>query len=256
MSDSVRPHRRQPTRLPRPWDSPGKNTGVGCHFLPQCRKVKSDSEVAQSCPTLATPWTAAHQAPPSMRVSRQKYWSRVPLPSPSELLGPYKKHYRGGFSSSSEQTLKEHRVRRKGKRQYTDRAEGKNKSVPWYFSVSHAGDSSAVCTQRLQRERLQEPGRNDKDLTWQAACRVFSEVQPTERSPGSRWGMYDHVITGFRILAGTDGETPGSQQEMEFMTGRWKPQDRELPQQVPEPARTRKASNSPGAETSQGAGGA
>ena len=47
-SDSVRPHRRQPTRLPCPWDSPGKNTGVGCHFLLQCRKVKSESEVAQS----------------------------------------------------------------------------------------------------------------------------------------------------------------------------------------------------------------
>ena len=43
--------RRQPTRLPRPWDSPGKNTGVGCHFLLQCMKVKSESEVAQSCPT-------------------------------------------------------------------------------------------------------------------------------------------------------------------------------------------------------------
>ena len=48
MSDSVRPHRRQPTRLPHPWDSPGKNTGVGCHFLLQCVKVKS-----QSCPTLS-----------------------------------------------------------------------------------------------------------------------------------------------------------------------------------------------------------
>ena len=65
----------------RPWDSPGKNTGVGCHFLLQCMKVKSESEVAQ-CPTLATPWTAAYQASPSMGFSRQKYWSRVPLPSP------------------------------------------------------------------------------------------------------------------------------------------------------------------------------
>ena len=81
MSDSVRPHRWQPTRLPRPWDSPGKNTGVGCHFLLQCMKVKSESEVAQSCPTLATPWTAAHQASPSMGFSKQKYWSEVPLPS-------------------------------------------------------------------------------------------------------------------------------------------------------------------------------
>ena len=55
MSDSVRPHRRQPTRLPHPWDSPGKNTGVGCHFLLQCMKVKSESEVAQSCLTLRGP---------------------------------------------------------------------------------------------------------------------------------------------------------------------------------------------------------
>ena len=55
MSDSVRPHRRQPTRLPCPWDSPDKNTGVGCHFLLQCMKVKSESEVAQSCLTLSDP---------------------------------------------------------------------------------------------------------------------------------------------------------------------------------------------------------
>ena len=55
MSDSVRSHRRQPTRLPRPWESPGKNTGVGCHFLLQCMKVKSESEVAKSCPTLSDP---------------------------------------------------------------------------------------------------------------------------------------------------------------------------------------------------------
>ena len=48
----MRPRRRQPTKLPRPWESPGKNTGVGCHFLLQCMKVKSESEVAQSCPTL------------------------------------------------------------------------------------------------------------------------------------------------------------------------------------------------------------
>ena len=55
MSDSVRPHRQQPTRLPHPLDSPGKNTGVGCHFLLQCMKVKSEREVAQSCPTLRDP---------------------------------------------------------------------------------------------------------------------------------------------------------------------------------------------------------
>ena len=55
MSDSVRPHRRQPTRFLHPWDSPGKNTGVGCHFLFQCMRVKSESEVAQSSPTFSDP---------------------------------------------------------------------------------------------------------------------------------------------------------------------------------------------------------
>ena len=118
MSNSVQPHRWQPIRLHHPWDSPDKNTGVGCHFLLQCMKVKSEREVAQSYPTLsdpmdgspsgstvpgilqartlewvaisfsnawkwkvkgkslsrirplATPWTAAYQAPPSMGFAR------------------------------------------------------------------------------------------------------------------------------------------------------------------------------------------
>ena len=55
MSNSVRPQRRQRSRLTSPWDSPGKNTGVGCHFLLQCMRVKSESEVAQSCPTPSDP---------------------------------------------------------------------------------------------------------------------------------------------------------------------------------------------------------
>ena len=55
LCPTVRPHRWQPTRLPRPWDSPGKNTGVGYHFLLQGRKVKSESEVAQQYPTLSAP---------------------------------------------------------------------------------------------------------------------------------------------------------------------------------------------------------
>ena len=86
VSDSVWPHRQQPTRLPRRWDSPGKNTGVDCHFLLQWMKVKSEkwkwsrSVLSDS----ATPWTAAYQAPPSMKFSRQEYWSGVPLPSPQK----------------------------------------------------------------------------------------------------------------------------------------------------------------------------
>ena len=134
VSNSVRPHRWQSIRLCHPWDSPGKNTGLGCHFLLQCTKVKSESEDARSYSTpsdpmdssppgspipgilqartlewvaisfsnawkwkvkvkslsrfwlLATPWTAAHQGPPSMGFSRQEYWSGVPLPSPELLL--------------------------------------------------------------------------------------------------------------------------------------------------------------------------
>ena len=78
MSDSVWPHRQQPTRLPRPWDSPGKNAGGGCHFLLQWVKVKSLSRVR----ILATPWTAAYQVPPSVGFSRQEYCSGMPLPSP------------------------------------------------------------------------------------------------------------------------------------------------------------------------------
>ena len=77
----MRPHRWQPTRLPRPWDSPGKNTGVGCHFLLQCMKVKSESEVAQSCPTLSDPMDCSLLGSSSMGFSRQEYRSGVPLPS-------------------------------------------------------------------------------------------------------------------------------------------------------------------------------
>ena len=89
MSDSVRPHRRQPTRLHRPWDSPGKNTGVGCHFLLQRMKVESKSEVAQSCPTFSDPMDYSPPGPPSMGFSRQEYWSWVSLPSPDFILSPY-----------------------------------------------------------------------------------------------------------------------------------------------------------------------
>ena len=93
MSDSVRPHRWQPTRLPRPWDSLGKNTGVGCHFLLQCRKVKSDSEVSQSHLTLCNPMDCS---PPGSSVhgifqARVPEWVAIALPnynSPQASSGP------------------------------------------------------------------------------------------------------------------------------------------------------------------------
>ena len=78
-----------PLRLPRPWGSPGKNPGVGCHFLLQCMKVKSESEALSHVRPSATPWTAAYQAPPPMGFSRQEYWSGVPLPSPHAHRVPW-----------------------------------------------------------------------------------------------------------------------------------------------------------------------
>ena len=83
MSNSVQPHRRQPTRLTCPWDSPGKNTGEGCHFLLQCRKGKVKVKSLSRVQLLATPWTAAYQVPPSIGFSRLEYWRRLLLPSPS-----------------------------------------------------------------------------------------------------------------------------------------------------------------------------
>ena len=120
MSDSVRPHRWQPTRLPGPWHSPGKNTGVGCHFFLQCMEVKSESEVAQSrptfrdpmdcslpgssahgifqarvlewvtksCQTLITLWTIAWQALLSVGFLRQECWNGLPYSSPWDLPDP------------------------------------------------------------------------------------------------------------------------------------------------------------------------
>ena len=95
MSDSVRPHRQQPTRFPRPWDSPGKNTGVGCHFLLQCMKVKV--KWLSRVQLLATPWTAAYQAPPSMGFSRQENWSGMLLPSPTGF--PYFLQFKSEFGN-------------------------------------------------------------------------------------------------------------------------------------------------------------
>ena len=80
MSDSVRPH---------PWDPPGKNTGVGCPFLLQCIKVKSESEVAQSCLTLHDPMDCSLPGSSTMGFSRQEDWSGVPLPSPIAINGPH-----------------------------------------------------------------------------------------------------------------------------------------------------------------------
>ena len=82
----MRPHRRQPTRLSRLWDSPGKNTGVGCPFLLKCMKVKSESEVAQSCPTLRDPMDCSLPGSSVHGIFQARVLSGVPLPSPSPRI--------------------------------------------------------------------------------------------------------------------------------------------------------------------------
>ena len=88
MSDSVRPHRWQPTRLPRPWDSPGKNTGVGCHFLLQCMKVESESEVAQSCLTLGDPMDCSPPGSSVHGILQAKTLEQAAISSSRNLRNP------------------------------------------------------------------------------------------------------------------------------------------------------------------------
>ena len=106
MSDSVRPHKWQPTKLLCHWDSPGKNIGMGCHFLLQCMKKKSESEVTQSCPTLSDPMDCSLPGSSIHGIFRQKYWSGLPLPSPEysfrlSYLGYKKKIFKIGYLSVS-----------------------------------------------------------------------------------------------------------------------------------------------------------
>ena len=90
MSDSVRPHRQKPTRLPHPWESPGKNTGVGCHFLLQCMKVKSESEVTQSCPTLSDPMDCSPPGPSVHGIfqARVLEWGAIAFSNIGEYIYP------------------------------------------------------------------------------------------------------------------------------------------------------------------------
>ena len=85
LCDPIRP---RPTRLPRPWDSPGRNTGVGCHFLLQCMKVKSESEVAQSCPVLCDPIDYSPPGSSVHGISQERILEGLPCPPPGDLPDP------------------------------------------------------------------------------------------------------------------------------------------------------------------------
>ena len=113
VSDCVRPHRQQPTRLLHPWDSPGKNTGVDCHFLLQCLKVKSESEVVQSCLTLGD---SVHCSPPGSSIhgilqARVLEWVAIAFSTPSLLVEVERLAYIGfpGSGRGKEPTCKRHK---------------------------------------------------------------------------------------------------------------------------------------------------
>ena len=96
VSNSVQPHRRQPIRLPRSWDSPGKNTGVCCHFLLQCMKVKSESEVSQSCPTLSD-----HMDCPTRLLCPWDFPGKRPIANPGYHLWDFDQPAKGERSNHS-----------------------------------------------------------------------------------------------------------------------------------------------------------
>ena len=73
---------------PRPWDSPGKNTGLGCHFLLRRMKVKSESEVARSCPTLPNPMDCSLPGSSIHGIFQARVLERVAIPSPGDLPNP------------------------------------------------------------------------------------------------------------------------------------------------------------------------
>ena len=114
MSDSVRPHRQQPTRLPHPWDSPGKNNGVGCHFLLQCMKVKRESEVAQLCPTLRDPMDCSVPGSSVHGIfqARVLEWGAIAFSAPEGITSVQNQRSQaevGGGPARSTVVTKEHR---------------------------------------------------------------------------------------------------------------------------------------------------
>ena len=151
MSDSVWPHRWQPTRLPCLWDSPGKYTGVGCHFLLQCMKMKSESEVAQSCPTLndpidcSPPGSSVHEifSGKSTGLSR---WVLNPMPNVSIRNTERRDRWRGG---------KGHLKRRQRLGLYNHAKKGNAKKCSNYHTIALISHASKVML-KIHQARLQQ----------------------------------------------------------------------------------------------------
>ena len=111
----MRPHRQQPSRLPCPWDSPGRNTEVGCISFSNAWKWKVKVKSLSRVRLLVTPWTAAYQAPPSIGFSRQENWSGLPLPSPIMVLWLQAKYTESDYLKAERNILEKpgtaHRVK-------------------------------------------------------------------------------------------------------------------------------------------------
>ena len=148
----MRPHRRQPARLPRPWDSPGKNTGVGCHFLLQCMKVKIESEVAQSCPTLSDPMDCSPPGSSTHGIfqARVLEWGAIASPKRKAThsifwSGEFHGLYRPWGHKESDMTERLH----------------------FHFSLSCTGEGNG---NPLQRSCLENP--RDGGVWWAAVCGI------------------------------------------------------------------------------------
>ena len=159
MSNSVQPHGRQPTRLLCPWDFPGKNTGVGCHFLLQCMKVQSESEVAQSCPTLSDPMDC--------NVSIRRWRNRMGRP-----LSPLQIHWKNIWTLS-----KFHKTTS----EYWQRTSGTQEGSP----LSSKGGRANI------KDKKRDKRGRDGDPSWDRSVkREVSKHQET-LSPAGLWGILE-----------------------------------------------------------------
>ena len=137
-------------QAPPSLDSPGKNPGVGCHFLLQCMKVKSQSKSLSRARLLVTPWTAAYQAPPAMGFSRQEYWSGSPLPSPTEERTQLQNWRKGIYSPCLYMVSHTHKPEKVFKLSWNSNFHKINWQILIVFG-SHIWDQKKVFFQTLQR---------------------------------------------------------------------------------------------------------
>ena len=168
----MRPHRRQPTRLSHPWDSPGKNTGVGCHFLLQCMKVKSESEVAQLCLTLSNPVDCSLPGSSVQGIFQARVLGWVAIPFSREIPNP-------GIKPRSPK-LQADSLPSEPLGGYKQQAFLSHSSRGWKSKVKVPADLGS-----------------DRDLLPGSWTVVFSESSQGRRGQGALWGLFSKVQIAF-----------------------------------------------------------